>query len=347
MKRRELVFLALVFGAFAAGMVRERARTDEPLQTYAAPVPVELAPLESPYGELELAGTVVTASGDPAPDVLISLEEAEFGAGRLAPGPAQPLHWTYTDDDGRFHLARLSAGSFRAVLVTPAAPPTTIPLELPAAEEVRWQLSEPLPPLPVLPELLRTRLGGRVLAPVGLEGTALEGLEVVLRPAESAPLSGAVVRRAVCDGEGRFQFEELALEPYRVEVLPPWARGGSWPVLATLPLDGLEPTESSECSITLQCGEISGELRDAEGRSLEGALVKLWPAEEGTSPKRLWPPTATDASGAFVVRDLPVGRYRLRLRAGAAEHELEADVRAGERTVLALPSLDPRLRAAR
>ena len=63
--------------------------------------------------------------------------------------------------------------------------------------------------------------------------------------------------------------------------------------------------------------------------------------------KRLWPPTATDATGAFVVHDLPVGRYRLRLRAGAAEHELEAEVRAGERTALVLPSLDPRVRAAR
>ena len=348
MKRREIAFLAVVFGAFAAGWVRERARIDEPVPTYAAPIPVDLEPLESPGGDLELAGTVVTAAGTPASDVLVSLEEADFAAGTLAPGPAQPLHWTYTDAEGRFRLARLPAGSFRAVLITPEAPPTTVLLELPINSEVRWQLSEPLPPLPVLPELLRTRLGGRVIAPPGLADYALEGHEVVLRPAESAPaLSGAVVRRVICDAEGRFQFEELALERYQVEVLPPWARGGSWPVLATSPLDGLEPTESTEFSITLQCGEIRGQLHDAEGRSLEGALVKLWPAEEGGSPKRLWPPTATDATGSFVVQHLPVGRYRLRLRAGAAEHELEADVRAGERTELPLPKLDPRERAPR
>ena len=162
MRRREIVFLALVFGAFAAGFVRERARTDVPIPAYAAPVPVELAPLESPQGELELAGSVVTASGEPAADVLVSLEEADFAAGTLAPGPARPLHWTYTDGEGRFRLTHLPAGAFRAVLVTPAAPPTTIRLELPVAADVRWQLSAPLPPLPVLPELIRTRFGGLV-----------------------------------------------------------------------------------------------------------------------------------------------------------------------------------------
>jgi hypothetical protein len=341
-KLLETLFVVVVFGAFAAAWLRERSRTREPDPVPSDPGAVELAPLEWPEGTLELAGSVVSATGEPAGDVLISLEEEGFIAGTGGPRRATPLAWTYSDEQGRFRLARLVPGLFTAVLVSAAAPPTTIAVELPASGEVRWQLAPQLPPLPVLPELHRTRLRGRVVAPEGLAEFALDGHEVVLRPAPGVhPLSGAVVRRAACDAEGRFELAELALERYQVEVLPPWARGGSWPVLASRTLDGLEPRESSDFTIELECGELSGRVLDAEGRALEGALVKLWPAQEA-GESQLWPPSATDEQGTFVVRDLPPGRYRLRLRAGAAEHELEVEVEAGKRNELALPPLDPR-----
>jgi hypothetical protein len=140
----------------------------------------------------------------------------------------------------------------------------------------------------------------------------------VLRPAPgSDPLSGAAVRRTSADASGAFAFEELPLARYELEVLPAWAAGGSWPVLARREVlhDGL-----ALARIDLEAGAIEGAALDSAGAPLHGALV-LVSAE--ADPNRVWPPAATDAAGRFRVEHLAPGRYRVRLRAG----ERSVDVR--------------------
>jgi hypothetical protein len=317
MKRFQIAFSAAVFLALALGFLRERLRPPEEDGLATGDFhPVLLPPLAGPGGSLSLAGTVADHQGAPAAGVQVTL----FARDDAQPAE-EPLHWTYTAEDGRFSLDHLAPGSVRVVLVAPPLPPSSFDLELPVAEDVLWRLSQPLPPLPVLPEIRRVRLAG-VLRPTGgagAPGGAPAGYEIVLRPAPDLPrASGAVVRRARSDAAGRFEFEELAVARYLVEVLPPWARAGSWPVLA------------------LVSGEIHGQLIEAGGRALQGALVQVF-ALDSLDPAGAplgWPPTATDAEGRFLVGDLPAGRYRVHVRAGQARREIETRVEPGTRMEL-------------
>ena len=56
----------------------------------------------------------------------------------------------------------------------------------------------------------------------------------------------------------------------------------------------------------------------------------------------MWPPTATGSDGRFQIGDLPEGRFRIRIRAGAAKRELTVDVRPGETQRLTFEPFDPR-----
>ncbi len=344
MKRFQIVFTLVVFLAIAAGVMRERLRPGpEERFDSGAFHPVALEPLVPPAGALTLSGTVETAAGAPAPDVQVTL------LARASEEPlAQPLHWTFTDETGRFTLEHLAAGSYRVVLVAPPAPPGSFDLVLPHDGEVTWRLSAPLPPLPVLPEIERRALAGVLALPDGLDAygeSSVAGYEVVLRPAAGTPeLSGATLRRAISDSTGRFRFEELVHARYTLEVLPPWARGGSWPVLATLELEVASHVPTGEPRLVLAIGELTGRLIDAEGRPLEGALVEVFAldAPDAAGLPRGWPPTVTDAEGRFRIGNLPAGAYRLRLRAGGGKREIEVRVEPGRRTELPLEPLDPR-----
>lgn len=344
MKRFRIAFTALVFLGIAVGFLAERLEKPEPPDSgFGAFHPVALAPLEAPGGTLTLAGRVETEAGTPAGDVQVTL----FPEDPHAP-EAEPLHWTFTDDAGRFALTHLAPGDYQVVLVGPPAPPTKLALALPCEGEVTWRLSAPLPPLPVLPEIERRRIEGQVARPRASpaeEPSAAAGYEVVLRPAPEVPaLSGAVVRRALSDATGRFVLDELVLARYRVEILPPWARGGSWPVLAAGELEVSRTSPGGELTFELQVGELAGELIEARGLPLEGALIEVFAleAQDPSGAHLAWPPTVTDAWGRFLVGDLPPGRYGLHLRAGGARRDVEARVSAGQRTVVPLERMDPR-----
>ena len=342
-KRSSIVFVTIVFTALLTGFLVEHADLADPFAVeFAEPRPVGLDPVELPGGDHRVAGEVRTARGEPAADVTVFLVRPE-----ARPGTAEPVHWAVTDEEGRFAIERLGEGEYLAALVLPGHPHTTRTLLVPVeGGEVHFTLADPLPPLETLPEIRRADLYGRVLPPVGLPpGRLASQYEVVVLPApESHPLSGAVVRRTATGPEGNFVIENLVAENYLVHVMPTWARGGSWPSLANAyHVHEPEPRLDASLDVRLRSGEVSGGLTEPDGTPIEGALVKIWPVSD---PSRIWPPATTDAAGAFLIGDLPEGRYRLRVRSGDAARETDVTVLIGQRVVVPIITLEPRTRAA-
>jgi hypothetical protein len=308
-----------------------------------------LEPLAAPGGALALRGSVHHAGAGPAADVLVALVRAEDD-----PAETEPLYHAYTTADGRFALARLAPGRYTVLLVHASAPPRTLALELPHAAvngdaadgDVRWELAPPLPPLDVLPELARGALEGRIVVPAALaQGLVdLAGFEVVLAPTEDTPpLAGAALQRTPTDATGRFALERVVAAAYAVEVLPPWARGGSWPVLARgtarVAADGRVTLE-----LALEVGGLAGELAEANGRPLVGAVISVaaLDALDAVGEPQLWPPATSDDAGRYRVALLPPGRYRVHLRAGAAATDTEVRVEAGAVTRVPVARMEVR-----
>ncbi len=343
MKRSQLAFVLVVFSAVLVGIVVEHSTSQDPFVVHefsvARRIPFE--PLSLPLGTQELSGEVVDAAGAPVAGVVVHLQPSSSD-----PELLRPLAWTFTDEAGGFHLAGLSAGRYRAVLLQPGHPNGIFELDVPASSAVRWVLPERHDPLAVLPEVERAPLLGRLSPPVTAPEQPVENYEVVLRPAsagaEPAPWSGAVTRRALTDAEGFFELADLAVGDYRVQVLPRWAGGGSWPLLDEVSYThraaGLE-----RLPLRLRCGEVAGVVVDLDLRPIQGALVLVWPEER---PQELWPALTTDAAGEFLVRDLPLDLYVVRIQAGGARHEELVRVQIGARTRILAPPLEPSREAA-
>jgi hypothetical protein len=334
MRARHLL-VALVFLAVALGFLAERARREDTSASFrfeplTAPA---FGPVELPLGTETLQGFVLEQDGRPARDVQVFLYRAE----PLAEG-AEPLSWTLTDAEGRFELASLAPAAYAAALVRSGHPPATFAVAVPASDPVRWTLPPALEPLRALPEIERAPLTGRIEMLAERGPDSLAGYEVVCLPAADSPtpLSGAVLRRVASDASGAFRVEGLVRGPYVVEVLPPWASGGSWPALARAELDHTGDG-TTELVLSMETGAIAGAIVDQAGHAVEGALVAIASAGD---PDRIWPAVQTDAVGAFAVLDLPAGHYQFRVRAGAASHERVVEVRAGAVTELEIEPLD-------
>lgn len=342
MRRLELVAALLVFVGIALAVYLERPVPPD-ASLFGAEMALEpvLPALSLPSGTLELRGTVHAVDGTPAADAFLVLLRGEED-----PSEAEPVYRAYTDSEGRFAIAHLTAGKYSAVLTHPSAPPKTFALELPVEGEVAWQLSTPLPPLPVLPELRRTQLTGRLRLPEIAAGASIDlaGFEIVLVPAADTPtLSGAGERRATTDENGVFALVELAVANYRVEVLPVWSPGGSWPVLGRGSCSPKEDRENT-VELTLDVGALEGELQDLGGRPLVGALVRVsaLDARDAVGAPQAWPVVVTDTAGRFRVELLPPGRYQVHQRAGSAARDVEVLVESGRRASVPLGQLNPR-----
>lgn len=342
MRRFELPAALLVFLGIALAIYLERPEApDASLFGTAMALEPVLPPLAAPNGALELRGRVRSWDGSPAADAFLVLLRPDDD-----PSEAEPVYRAYSDAEGRFAFAKLAPGAYTAVLTHPSAPPRTLALELPIEGEVTWELAEPLPPLPVLPELRRTNLTGRLRLPEVAADARIElaGFEVALVPAEDTPvLAGACERRAPTDAAGRFELGELVVANYRVEVFPPWASGGSWPVLgrgSCSPADGTENT----VELSLDVGALEGKLCEPGGRVLVGALVRVsaLDARDAVNEPQAWPVVATDAAGRFRVELLPPGRYLVHQRAGSAVRDVEVVVESGRRTNVPPGEMDPR-----
>ena len=83
---------------------------------------------------------------------------------------------------------------------------------------------------------------------------------------------------------------------YQVELLPPWARGGSWPVLARSSFVAVEGS-ANEIALSPRVGALAGELLEEGGEPLVGALIELTSLEaaDPVGKPELWPPEVSDA----------------------------------------------------
>jgi len=338
--RRLLPWLALLvlLGTGLAVYAGRPEPLDESVFGTELALPRNLEPLSFPQGEGELLGRVTTHDGAPAADALIVLERARpFEAG------PPPVRGAYTDANGAFRFERLDAGSWRVVLQHASTQPRSFTLELPAAGPLTWPLAAPQPPIESMPELLRGALWGRVEIPPTLTDVFLLGCEAVLVPAAETPLlAGAAVRRALCDDGGNFMLPDLVQADYDVHVLPHWASGGSWPVLARGRL--AHRAEKSGLTLELYAGLLRGTLLEAPDRPLVGAVVRITSltAQDALGKPQLWPPAVSDEEGNFRSELLPPGRYLLHARAGAGVQDLEFEVRAGELRTVPFAPITPR-----
>lgn len=316
----------------AAGFVAKRAFAPASDELVIHPMPEANIPaLELPPRSRVLDGQVVDPSGAGVPDALVFLRAGE------AP------HFAYTDEHGAFHLPALEDAPWDVTVLAIGFRP--LAKELPDSSSPQTiRLDTPAGPAPNLPPIARKDLAG-VLS--SRSPFPFDGCEVVLTPTlPPETLSGPLPRRAAATADGHFVFQDLIAGEYVVEVLPAWARGGSWPDLAR-GIDGEKPRvlahsggePSSELAIQLQVGDVAGKLVDADGHAIEGALVLISPASD---PSRVWPPESSTADGSFAVRGLPSGKYVLSIRAGTGAVQKEALVRAGETTNLEFEPVEVR-----
>jgi hypothetical protein len=329
-KRWKTWIPVLTLLGLAVGFVAKRTLTPPLVELVIQPVPSAKIPaLELPERNRALDGRVVDPAGDGVADALVFLRAGD------AP------HFTYTDSSGRFHLAALEDGPWHATVLAIGFGPLAKDL-LDTGSPQTIHLEAPVGPAPSLPPLARKSLAG-VLS--SRRAAAFEGCEIVLTPTLAPEtFSAPLPRRATAGADGRFQIPDLIVGEYTVEVLPAWARGGSWPDLAR-PLDGQKPLilthtageAPTVLAIELQIGEVTGKLVDLDGHPLEGALILTSPASDAS---RVWPPESSAADGTFTVGGLPHGKFLLAVRAGSAAVQREVLIRAGESTNLEFEKLE-------
>ncbi len=309
----------LALAAFSIALLTHEQPTPRALDIQLTPPPqAELSEIQIAARVRVLEGTVVDRDGEPLEGALVWLLSGD-----------EP-RWAHTDAQGVFRLDALQRAPWDVRVVARDHSPLALVLrDTGAAQQI--VVPDERRTAPVVAPLVRAQLTGTVLAS---SGDDVDGAEVVLTPlAPPEQVDAALPRRARADPQGHFSFPELVAGEYRVEVLPAWARGGSWPDLsAPLVTTAIRSfTHLSDGSAPLTIGLVSGSVRgrvlDPDGRPLAGAFVLLSPADR---PDRPWPPAATDARGTFTFRGLPPGRYAIEARAGASTwvHALELTPRA-------------------
>ena len=270
--------------------------------------PPEVRDLPSPdlgLGDVALDGTVFGADGRPVD-----------GASVFVVQRGRPV-WDFTDAAGRFHLTDLHAGPLEVAVHAPGHVATAVQAQVGAGPFV-VRLKDAIPTPQRLPDPTRVPLVGQVRAP----GTDLTGYEVALLPTAAASEPGTgTPRRVACDAEGRFSVEALVPAEYEVLLLPAWAAGGAWPDLLTglgaPPLRIVHPLVE-DLQLASAAGTIAGVAFDEDhGEPLAGALVVALPRPDlDAADLRRFPPTRTDASGAYRLEPLPPGEYEVVLTAG-------------------------------
>src|SRR5690606_29320708 len=205
-------------------------------------------------------------------------------------------------------------------------------------EDARLLLTNELGAPPDLPPLESEPLVGEVLPPT--PDWVVTGYELVLVPEEPLQtLDAPVPRRTTVLADRSFRFEDLTLGRYRVVLLPPWARGGSWPDLATAKGSTLVHARTgaqARLAVTLEAGILESTVTDASGAPLAGALVLVHPVADEA---RLWPPFTTESNGRLRLRDLPPGAYAVTVTAGPGEVRRGGATGAGATHRLDLPPL--------
>jgi len=274
---------------------------------------------EPPIGDSVLTGFVLGPSGETLRNAVVSLNVR----GRLIFG--------HSDENGRFELSEVTRGAARLKVIAEGYDAEVFDIVV-SDTPVRIEL-EAHPAEPAIQRTERSNLAGRVEMPhPGYDPT---GYEVALLPrARPEELGGALPRRARVRGDGTYEFDDLAHGTYGVLLLPAWAAGGTWPNLLRDLDDSVDdelrhpradPTQPH--LLVSRAGEVTGQLPDRRpgGVSeklpyIENAVVLIRPSADAApecETPRIWPPVATDARGAFLIRDLPPGMYLVQVSAGA------------------------------
>ena len=337
MRRLHLIFAIVVVTAFLSAYVAERSRSrEQPTGDFETPRRVTLDALDPHRGTPALRGSVVGHDGQPAPGVTVHLRLL-----RSEETVIEPMFFDHSSDDGVFEVRHLPAGTFEVVLLSTGVPNQKFELRIPAGEQ-RFVLGEPWGDLAALPQIERDTLTGRLKFPSDLllGDRSLEGYEVVLLPRDTeSTWAGAFARRVPTDADGGFALDGLAVADYTLHVLPPWARGGSWPYLCAIDYDHRVAGDRDPQEVLLEVGALHGRLRDVYGRGIQGALLQVH-AKDGE--RDLWPAVSTDEQGRFRVHDLPPDVYVVRAFAGGERRELEMEVAEDEDREVSFGPIDPR-----
>jgi len=329
----------LVIGLFALALGRFVLADAPELPSFAStrapafrelPAWPELAPGAEP-----LRGRVTDPQGAPVEGALVYARPRDLPTWALSDAEGRfELPWPEPDATGEAQsLLAVCAWGFPPFELTARRGPEELAIALPARE---------VPAAPV-PHVTPAPIAGSV-RPGRADDAPPFSFEVAFYPAEPPEtLEAPVLRRVLCDPDGRFALPDLAAGRYRLRVLPAWAAGGSWPDLLGRPYElEHDPTAPRELELQLAEGALAGTLTDRRGRTVEGALLLLSDAE---NPGHLWPPATSDTRGGFLIEDLPAGRYRLFVEAGDARVEgVEVEVVAGLRSEVEVPPLAVRRR---
>ncbi|WP_409483358.1 MFS transporter [Arsenicicoccus dermatophilus] len=271
-----------------------------------------------------LPPTDLTTAGSAAADPVAALGPALEGVVRRTSGPPVPAAWvtvtdasgrqvgrTRTADDGSFHLALGSGGSYLVITSADGITPSASLREV-GSRPVRHDV------------LLRgtARLTGRVLQR-GTEGDhtwAVPDAQVVL-----ADATGEVVERQVTTSQGEYAFGELDGGSYVLTVLA----GTHRPAAHAVPVAGSRSTVHDV--VLAPRGTLEGRVVDAtDERPVDRAVVTL---TDGSGVVAARARTAPD--GGYRLADVPAGRYLL-TASGHAPVSCEVEVvdgRVGEHTI--------------
>ena len=345
LKRYQPIFCLVVFAILGLGFYQEHVGRVGPVDEFPFPDAsgMDLEELHVPGGTHLVKGRVFDSQGQPAEGVQISLQRA-----RPSLADAEPLHWTLSDAEGRYQLQGLEAVEYEALLYCVGVPLSQSMQSLtpPIVGDHDFILAAPAPPVEAIPEVLRSDLAGKVNLPAGrlLSENPLEGYAVVARPlSHNDEMTGAVTRHGTLDNFGLFTFKDLVLGPYRLELLPPWGAGGSWPVVGSMTWEHSAGATASDVLFPMLAGAVTGVVLDLDSNPIVGAVVLLWAADKRS---HVWPLSQTGSDGRVTINDLPAGTYVVRVRAGSASSEVRVEVREGVTSGLTFDALDPASSAA-
>jgi len=328
----------MVFAILGLGYYQEHVGRVDPMKEFVFPEEgaMHLEELHLPGGDESLSGRVLDSDGQPLPGVQISLRPLD-----PTPASAEPLHWTLSAEDGSYELHGLNSAKYIYSLYLAGFPieEAAQPVHPPVEGHFDFHMGPAKPPVEAIPEVVRAGLLGSVRLPAGqlLKDHPLEGFEVIARPlSPNEAMTGAVTRRTKLDATGLFEFDDLVLGPYRLEVLPSWACGGSWPVLGSMDWTHATGEGAQDPFLELRSGSVTGVILDQDAQPVVDAVVMLWPAEQ---PGHTWPVATSDSAGRVEVGDLPAGEYVVRVRAGRAASEVQVFVQEGISSGLTLDAL--------
>lgn len=296
------------------------------LPEFPRPPVVELPRENLASGANTLAGRVVDHAASPVAEALVI---AGFDG---------EITWDYTDEQGYFSIERLPVTECDLSILARKFTTKQVAAQVDGTE-LLIDIGQPVPPPPSLPELGESDLQGQVIAAVA--GRGLLGYELQLVPvAPPETFSAPVPVRTEVGADRTFSFPALLHGEYEVRVLPPWARGGSWPNLAAPEARVfVHGPAQKRLEVAMSAGEIAGRLIDGAGEFIEGAVVLVEPANDRARP---WIPAHSSKTGSFLVRDLPPGSYRLLVASGKARVDEIVEVLSGVTSEVDLPPMGAR-----